>query len=133
MTSIVLLLQLAVSTPTPITLPRPFLAAISVASVERSAEWYQRNLGFRIVRAPSTPRPGIGSALLGLDGFYLEIASLADSKPRASVLPIPGSNGSLQGVYKLAFWVSDFDATLAALAVAGVALYRPEGDRKSVV
>lgn len=103
---------------------RPFLVALSVASVDRSAAWYTTHLGFRVDRAPSSPRPGIGNAVLERHGFYLELASLAGSKTRTSALPIPGQNGSLQGLYKLAFWVPDIDSAARALAGAGVPIPR---------
>ena len=127
-TAALVLLASAPTTPAPAPASpgtlRPFLVALSVASVERSAAWYEAHLGFEIVRAPNNPRPGIGNAILRRNDFYLELVSVAGSTIRASALPLPGQNGSLQGLYKLAFWVPDIDSAAAALQQAGVPIPR---------
>lgn len=105
---------------------RPFLAALSTASARRTAEWYQTHLGFRLVRF-DTLAHGVSVAILERDGFYLEIATLPGSRPRLDALVIPTNNGSLQGLFKLGFWVSDADSAARAFASRGVALYRGLG------
>jgi len=119
--------QLVPSPAPPAGAMRPFLAALSVSSVDRSAAWYAAHFGFRILRPPASPRPGVYQAILERDGFYLELASLAGSRPRSAALAAPGQNASLQGVYKLAFWVPDADSALAALRDAGIAIPRGSG------
>ncbi len=47
--------------------------------------------------------------------------------PRATALPDPASSGSLQGAYKIGFWVPELDSTLAALRMEGILPYRPPG------
>ena len=111
---------------------RPFLAALSVTSVPRTAGWYRDHFGFRILSLDSLSRPGIAAALLERNGFYLEIVSVADSRHRLDALPNPATNGSLQGLYKLGFWVPDADSAAQALQRAGVSLYRPLGADSSL-
>jgi catechol 2,3-dioxygenase-like lactoylglutathione lyase family enzyme len=90
--------------------------------VDSSAAWYTTHFGFRLIRPPLSPRPGVHQAILERDGFYLELASLPGSRPRPAALATPGQNASLQGVYKLAFWVPDADSAWTALRAAGVAI-----------
>ena len=104
---------------------RPFLAALSVSSVQRTSAWYRDNFGFRILQMDSVTRPGLSAALLERDGFYLEIVALRGARPRMDALADRASNASLQGLYKLGFWVNDADSVARALTRAGVALYRP--------
>lgn len=104
---------------------RPFLAALSVSSVSRTATWYRDHFGFRLLQMDSVGRPGLAAALLERDGFYLEIVALAGSRPRREALANPANNGSLQGLYKFGFWVPDADSVAREISRAGIPLYRP--------
>jgi catechol 2,3-dioxygenase-like lactoylglutathione lyase family enzyme len=104
---------------------RPFLAALSATSVQRTTAWYRDHFGFRILSLDTLSRPGLSAALLERDGFYLEVVAVAGSRFRPDALPNSASNASLQGLYKLGFWVPDADSSALALQQAGVSLYRP--------
>ena len=104
---------------------RPFLAALSVSSVARTATWYRDHFGFRLLQMDTVGRPGLAAALLERDGFYLEIVALAGSRPRRDALVNPATNASLQGLYKFGFWVPDADSVAREISRAGIPLYRP--------
>ena len=83
---------------------RPYLVAISVASVDASATWYQETLGLQLVEKKAFDEQGIKVAFLRSDGFRLELVELKHSVNPASCTDT-SNPAALRGFSKVAFQV----------------------------
>jgi|GEM_PF-5214267 len=85
---------------------RPYLLAISVASLDTSVNWYQDNLGFKIVRRAEAPDHTIKMVNVERDGFQIEIVE--NTSAISVQQKLPGIDGDLvRGFKKIAFRVDD--------------------------
>jgi methylmalonyl-CoA/ethylmalonyl-CoA epimerase len=98
----------------------PYLMAISVSNLDSTVSWYRTLLGFRVMRAPYAPVPGLRIAFLIRDDFRLELLEAAGSGPRRLALPDTTRDISLQGFTKLAFQVTGIDSLASRLRQRGV-------------
>lgn len=103
--------------PSPV---RPHHVGISVADLEESIAWYERVLGFRLEALVAVPEDEGRVAMLGQDGFRVELFEI----PGAAALPParrePGSDLRTHGVKHLAYEVSDVEAHAERLRALGV-------------
>lgn len=91
--------------------PRPYLIAISVPNLDESIAWYERMLGFNVVRTIPVPDQRMRIAIIEREGVRFELVELGGSTPPSTLLPKSGGNPALiQGVGKVAFYVADIDA-----------------------
>lgn len=116
---------------------RPYLVAISVASVDASATWYQETLGLQLVEKKSFDEQGIKVALLKSDGFRLELVELKNSLNPATCTDT-SNPAALRGFSKLAFQVDDLGAVVQRLGQRGVSILHdfrsaPLADDRSVI
>ena len=97
--------------------PQPFFVAISVADMQVSVDWYQRVLGFDLVRATDLPERGLQVRLLQHPTGLLEL--ICDERARP-----PGVEKRFlqHGLFKFGFLVADLDVYMARLAELDVPL-----------
>lgn len=116
---------------------RPYLVAISVASVDASATWYQETLGLQLVEKKTFDEQGIKVALLKSDGFRLELVELKNSVNPASCADTSNPS-ALRGFSKVAFQVDDLGDVVQRLGQHGVSILHdfrsaPLADDRSVI
>ena len=100
----------------------PYLAAIVVPELEPSADWYQKHLGFQ--KQETVTLPHLRITFLVLKGFHLEIVEDRRAFTREGLQQrIPEMkhlDNPVDGISKLAFYVTDADAFAARLKSEGV-------------
>jgi catechol 2,3-dioxygenase-like lactoylglutathione lyase family enzyme len=100
---------------------RPYLVAVSVASLEESTAWYQRVLGLRIVEKKDFPQQGLKIAFLESQGFRLELVDLKGSVSAGSCADV-SNPAALRGFGKYAFQVDALEDVVVSLQKSGVAI-----------
>ena len=116
---------------------RPYLVAISVASVDASATWYQETLGLELVEKKAFDEQGIKVAFLKSDGFRLELVELKKSVNPATCTDT-SNPAALRGYSKVAFQVDDLGEVVRRLGQHGVSILHdsrsaPLADDRSVI
>lgn len=96
---------------------------IVVESVEASATWYVKHLGFE--RLFTFGWPGVQAAFIGRGALKLELFQNEEAAPMAEARRRAETNLKIGGINHFAIEVSDLDATVAALAATGVAVVSP--------
>ena len=96
----------------------PHHAAISVPNLEESVAWYQRMLGFEVVRRVA-PNANISIALLRRNGCYLEIFQVAGAQPLPESRRNPTADLAVHGIKHFAFEVADARGAAATLKARG--------------
>ena len=96
----------------------PHHAAISVPNLEESVAWYQRMLGFEVVRRVA-PNPNITIALLRRNGCYLELFQVAGAQPLPESRRNPTADLAVHGIKHFAFEVADARGAAASLKAKG--------------
>lgn len=119
---------------------RPYLAGLVVADASRSAEWYQRNLGFEVTRRMTFPlSDSLVIIFLKRGAAELELIQKRNSFSIRKYLPdFDQEKTPLQGIAKVAFMVDDVSQLADSLRAGGVRiLFGPFDDRalnlKSVI
>lgn len=99
-------------------------ACLSVANLDETASWYERELGFRTVRsmhfALQSPEYSARVAFLQAAGGRLEL--LEDPLFIAVRRPNPPRHAAMQGMSQLALYVEDLDAAVKQLQRRGIPL-----------
>jgi predicted enzyme related to lactoylglutathione lyase len=90
--------------------------SISVSDVNAVSQWYQANLGLKVVTSGQAPNQVATFALLEGNGFIVEIIQPAVSNART------GRPFETQGIFKVGAVVDDLDGLLAALRELGVTI-----------
>lgn len=98
-----------------------FNVAISVFNLNKSIQWYEEKLGFRLKdrRKVST---GIEIALIEKNGFFIDLISIANSRNIEGIPKEPPQHLEIQGLRNLVFWVNDLKVVDAQLKAKGVRL-----------
>jgi catechol 2,3-dioxygenase-like lactoylglutathione lyase family enzyme len=94
---------------------RPYLVALSVASLDVSVKWYEEMLGFKMLRRIEEPKYDVRIAFLELNGFRLELFEKKNSLDLKRLLPEPKDEDMVHGFRKLAFTVENIEGFAAAL------------------
>lgn len=115
----------------------PYLVAISVASVDAAATWYQETLGLQLIEKKAFDEQGITVAVLKSDGFRLELVELKNSVNSASCADT-SNPAALRGFSKVAFQVDDLGEVVQRLGRRGVSILHdfrsaPLADDRSVI
>ena len=96
----------------------PHHTGISVPNLEESVAWYQRMLGFEVVRRV-TPNPNTAIALLRRNNCYIELFQVAGAQPLPETRRSPTADLAVHGIKHFAFAVADARAAAAALKTKG--------------
>ena len=102
----------------------PLNFGISVADVERSARWYEENLG--MVRRKSATFPKGKVIILAAPNLEVEIiqhAAAVDARKQLNIR----EDYLARGIFKVGFYVDDLDATVARLKQHKVKFYYDHG------
>lgn len=113
----------------PISVKSPFNVGISVTDVEKSARWYEENLG--LVRLKSGTFPAGKFVILASREMSVEIIqheSAVDPRKKLSI----AHDYLVQGIFKFGFYVDDLDATVACLKQKHVKFYYEHGEDKEL-
>ncbi|MFB7663095.1 VOC family protein [Kitasatospora sp. NPDC056138] len=92
---------------------------VSVASLDRSLDWYEKVLGFQ--RGYSFEEPGAGlrgAFAVGPDGLSIELLERTGSTPGARGLD-PFRAAGVHGYHHVCLAVEDLDATYGQVVAAG--------------
>lgn len=100
--------------------------AISVANLERSTEWYKKNLGFQLVQRRDFPENQTFTAIIGGVGFQFELIQTASSKPIAQFLEDRSQPTLLQGFKKVVIWTGELIPLYDLLKQNGVVFVYPD-------
>jgi methylmalonyl-CoA/ethylmalonyl-CoA epimerase len=96
----------------------PHHTGISVPNMEESVAWYQRMLGFEVVRRV-TPNPNTAIALLRRNNCYIELFQVGGAQPLPESRRSPTADLAVHGIKHFAFEVADARAAAAALNAKG--------------
>lgn len=96
----------------------PHHAAVSVPNLEESIAWYQRMLGFEVVRRVA-PNANIAIALLRRNDCYLELFQVAGAAPLPDSRRNPTADLAVHGIKHFAFEVADARGAAANLKAKG--------------
>jgi catechol 2,3-dioxygenase-like lactoylglutathione lyase family enzyme len=95
--------------------------AISVPDIDKSVQWYEDKLGFRLQNRQNVST-GIEIALIEKNGFFIDLIHISGSENLEGNPKEPPEHLSVQGLRNLVFWVDDLQATDAELKSKGVQL-----------
>lgn len=103
------------------TLGRVLHAGISVRDMAESLAWYERNLGFRLVKDDGyVPPLEARVCFVERDGFQLELFEYKEPKPLPEDRLLPNTDLQTVGTKHIAFAVSGMEELKAKLASNGV-------------
>ena len=94
-------------------------AAVSVPDIEASIGWYDRMLGFRLLRRFARPEGLALGAMLGRDDMLIELFQPADPVPLPEARRHPDTDLGLLGNKHVAFRTADLPGMSAWFEVAG--------------
>lgn len=100
----------------------PYFAAISVADVDASADWYRRVFGLEVVRRTDLSERGIRIRLLRSEHAFLELVENAEARAAAEIDPAFEKPYLVHGPFKLGFLVDQLEVTVERLKGLGVPL-----------
>lgn len=109
---------------------------ISVPDLEESIAWYERMLGFEVVRrVAQDASPRMTFALLRRGDFHIELFEVADAEPLPEYRRDPSADLRVHGTKHLAFQVADARAAAAELEARGaeIAMGPVENERSTFV
>ncbi len=100
---------------------KPLHVGISVLDMEESIAWYEKNLGFRLVKDDGF-RPPLGGRICCLeqDGFQLELCRYEEPVPLPEERKSPNTDLRQVGTKHLALAVTGMEALKARFAENGV-------------
>jgi len=93
----------------------PFFVALSVASADASAAWYERVLGFEVVRRQTFEEQGVSIAILRRGDALLELVDHPEARALGDLEPPVERTYLVHGIFKFGFLVPDLDAVIARL------------------
>lgn len=93
----------------------PFFIALSVASADASVAWYERVLGFEVVRRETFEEEGVSVAILRRDDALLELIDHPEARALGDLEPPVERTYLVHGIFKFGFLVEDLDAVIARL------------------
>lgn len=94
--------------------------AVSVRNLEESVEWYDRVLGFKLIRTDCIPGISVRTAHMTGYGILLEIFDAENSKPLPDSRKHPNDDLKVQGNKYFSISISDRDLTKRELEELGV-------------
>ena len=97
---------------------KPHHTGISVPNLEESIAWYQKMLGFQIVRRVS-PNANIAIALMRRNDCYIELFQVANAQPLPEYRRSPTADLAVHGIKHFALEVADARGAAAALKARG--------------
>jgi catechol 2,3-dioxygenase-like lactoylglutathione lyase family enzyme len=100
--------------------------AISVAKLEQSIDWYQKNLGFQLIQRRDFPESQIFTAILGEAGFQLELIQHTGSIPISRFVPHHSQPTLIQGFKKIVLQTRELMPLYESLRQKGVTLVYPD-------
>lgn len=100
----------------------PFFVALSVASADASAAWYERVLGFEVVRRQTFEEQGVSIAILRRGDALLELVDHPEARALGDLEPPVERTYLVHGIFKFGFLVPDLDAVIARLETLEVPL-----------
>jgi catechol 2,3-dioxygenase-like lactoylglutathione lyase family enzyme len=93
--------------------------ALSVADLEATSRWYREKLGMRVLmRLPK--RGGTEGVILDGAGLVVELIQRDSSRAVRAIAPAVRHDVEVQGLYKVGFFVEEFDRVVATLRARGV-------------
>jgi len=95
----------------------PVFFAVSVADLDASVKWYTEMLDLNATRLPEGKQAKI--ALLQGDGIVVELIEHTESFDVATRVPELEKRYLAHGVFKVGFFVTDLDSTVARLSKRG--------------
>ena len=113
---------------------RPHHTGISVANLDESIAWYQRMLGFEVVRRMTQDsNPKMNFALLRRGDCYLELFEVAGGKPLPDYRRDASADLTVQGIKHFAYQVQDARAAAAELKAKGAEIAMGPVENPNVV
>ena len=97
---------------------KPHHTGISVPNLEESVAWYQRMLGFEVVRRVAAGA-NTSIALLRRGDCYIEVFQIAGAEPLPASRRDPSADLRVHGIKHFAFEVVDARGAAAALKTKG--------------
>ena len=99
----------------------PHHVGLTVPDLDKAAAWYQDVLGFDVQTRTSNPETGLQIAMLGKDGFSIELFQMPSCGRLEPVYDDIAGHLPYEGWRHLAFRVDDLEATMAELKERGAA------------
>lgn len=99
---------------------KPLHVGISVIDMERSLEWYEKNLGFKCTKDDYVPPLKARICFVEKDGFELELFQYDEPKAIPEDRKTPNSDLQTVGTKHVAFLTDDMQALKAGFVENGV-------------
>lgn len=94
---------------------------ISVSNMETSLKWYEKNLGFKLIKDDGfVPPLGAKICFIGKDGFELELFEYKEPKPIPEDRKTPNTDLQTIGTKHVAFLTDDMKALKEGFLENGV-------------
>lgn len=100
--------------------------AISVANLDQSMDWYEKNLGLRLIQRRGFPEHQVFTAIMGGVGFQLELIQNTGSRPISQFLEHPSQPTLLQGFKKVVIQTKELIPLYDLLKQNGVTFVYPD-------
>ena len=116
----------------------PYFTAVIVEDIETSISWYSKALGFKIINQREISKMGFKQANLKCGDTAIELIELDKAISPKDIIPNYNSKTRIQGLFKVGFWVSDFDLWLEHLTTQkvnfhGRSVKDPESGKRMII
>lgn len=100
--------------------------AISVADLQQSIDWYEKNLGFQLIQRRDFPVNQVFTAILGVRGFQLELIQHTGSRPISQLVQDPSQPTLIQGFKKIVLQIGELMSLYESLRQKGATFVYPD-------
>jgi catechol-2,3-dioxygenase len=89
--------------------------ALSVADISVMKQWYQDNLGLKVLSSGEAPNQIAKFAILEGDGILIEMIQHSKAQSRKTAAPSVNDAVQIHGIFKIGLLVGDLDAVYTGL------------------
>jgi methylmalonyl-CoA/ethylmalonyl-CoA epimerase len=101
---------------------KPLHCGISVSNVAQAVDWFERILGFELVREVDMAHLGFKIAFVRNGDFQIELFEHSESKPALPASHIPDEDVRTQGTKHICFQVPDLPGLVEHFKANGVSI-----------
>lgn len=95
--------------------PEAYFSALIISDIEKSIDWYSKNLGFEVLNKNESKSIGYKQANLKRGNVLIELIELNSAVSAEKVIPNYTAKTRIKGFFKFGLIVSDFDKWIREL------------------
>ena len=95
--------------------PEAYFSALIVSDIEKSIDWYSKNLGFELLNKNESKEFEYKQANLKRGGVLIELIELGSAVSPEIVIPNYTAKTRVKGFFKVGFLIADFDQWIEEL------------------